>query len=73
MSEVLQLDDQDRPLVVQRPTDASAGVVLAEDYKPDWPAREGYSWVTTIFGDWIQERDGTSFACSPQSETYWCS
>ncbi len=38
------------------------------------PAREGYKWVRNArFGGYTQEAEGTPFACSVSSESYWCS
>jgi hypothetical protein len=35
--------------------------------------RPGYELARTIFGKVFEEAEGTSFACSPRSEAYWCS
>lgn len=35
--------------------------------------RPGHTLQRTIFGVVFEEQDGTSFACSPRSENYWCS
>ena len=37
-------------------------------------AQPGHSWVRSAMdGRYCQEADGTPFACSVSSETYWCS
>lgn len=40
--------------------------------KPTTAPKEGYRWVQNLMtGQWVQEREGTSYYCSVASEAYW--
>ena len=63
---------EDRPRFVEKPNDGKYHT--RDSYKPDWPADEGYTWVCTIFGTWIQlDNPSVGVPCvDPSFERYYC-